>query len=253
MHLKQLARDGLLKPLQSVSGIVERRHTLPILSNVLVENSGGKLSVTATDLEIQITAQSDVSLPEGEAQAVTLPARKLQDLLRALPEDSTLNIDSQASKVVVKAGKSRFNLQSMPAADYPRVTASQDKQQTVRVSQKPLSHVAQIPPNSGLHLVPIPFNKVFADLYAIGEFTHEDYPNLVPQGGRVDTLALGSRPLLWEILMLLFVKRFAADDSGATAIEYGLIAASIAVVIITAVQLLGTNLTTTFNSIAGAL
>jgi len=138
MHLKQLARDGLLKPLQSVSGIVERRHTLPILSNVLVETSGGKLSVTATDLEIQITAQSEVAVPEGEAQAVTLPARKLQDLLRALPEESTLNIDSQASKVIVKAGKSRFNLQSMPAADYPRVTTSLDKQQTVTVAQNQL-------------------------------------------------------------------------------------------------------------------
>jgi DNA polymerase-3 subunit beta len=138
MHLKQLARDGLLKPLQSVSGIVERRHTLPILSNVLVENSGGRLSVTATDLEIQITALSDVTVPDGDAQSVTLPARKLQDPLRALPDDSTLNIDSQPSKVVVKAGKSRFNLQSMPAADYPRVTASQDKQQTVKVSQKQL-------------------------------------------------------------------------------------------------------------------
>ena len=65
MHLKQLARDGLLKPLQAVSGIVERRHTLPILSNVLVEQSGGKLSVTATDLEIQITAHSDVAVPES--------------------------------------------------------------------------------------------------------------------------------------------------------------------------------------------
>ena len=65
MHLKQLARDGLLKPLQAVSGIVERRHTLPILSNVLVEQSDGRLSVTATDLEIQITAQSEVAVPEG--------------------------------------------------------------------------------------------------------------------------------------------------------------------------------------------
>jgi len=117
MHLKQLKRDGLLKPLQSVSGIVERRHTLPILSNVLLENAGGKLSVTATDLEIQITALSDVAIPDGDAQSVTLPARKLQDLLRALPDDSTLNVDSQTSKVVVRAGKSRFNLQSMPASD----------------------------------------------------------------------------------------------------------------------------------------
>ena len=138
MHLKQLARDGLLKPLQAVSGIVERRHTLPILSNVLVEQSGGRLAVTATDLEIQITAQGDVAVPEGDAQAVTLPARKLLDLLRALPEESMLNVDAQASKVVVKAGKSRFNLQSMPAADYPRITASQDKQQTVQVPQRQL-------------------------------------------------------------------------------------------------------------------
>jgi TRAP-type uncharacterized transport system substrate-binding protein len=75
-----------------------------------------------------------------------------------------------------------------PAA-YQRI-AKGEADAAVRVSQKPLSHVAQIPPNSGLHLVPIPFNKVFADLYAIGEFTHEDYPNLVPQGGRVDTLAV---------------------------------------------------------------
>ncbi|MEO8132409.1 MAG: DNA polymerase III subunit beta [Betaproteobacteria bacterium] len=138
MHLKQLARDGLLKPLQAVSGIVERRHTLPILSNVLVEQSGGKLSVTATDLEIQISAQSDVAIPEGDPTAVTLPARKLQDLLRALPEESLLNIDAQAAKVVIRAGKSRFNLQSMPAADYPRITPGQDKQQTVQVPQRQL-------------------------------------------------------------------------------------------------------------------
>jgi TRAP-type uncharacterized transport system substrate-binding protein len=75
-----------------------------------------------------------------------------------------------------------------PAA-YQRI-AKGEADAAVRVSQKPLSHVAQIPPNSGLHLVPIPYNKVFADLYAIGEFTPEDYPNLVPPGQRVDTLAV---------------------------------------------------------------
>ena len=138
MHLKQLARDALLKPLQAVSGIVERRHTLPILSNVLLEQNNGRLSITATDLEIQITAQSDVEVPAGDAQAVTLPARKLQDLLRALPEESVLSVDAQSSKVTLRAGKSRFNLQSMPAADYPRITASQDQQQTVQVPQRQL-------------------------------------------------------------------------------------------------------------------
>jgi DNA polymerase-3 subunit beta len=83
MQLKQLARDALLRPLQAVSGIVERRHTLPILANVLIEHRDAKLFVTATDLEMQITAHSELS--GKESQATTVAARKLQDLLRALP------------------------------------------------------------------------------------------------------------------------------------------------------------------------
>ena len=86
MQLKQIARDALLKPLQAVSGIVERRHTLPILANVLLEHKDGRLYVTATDLEMQITAHSD--LAGKETQAITVAARKLQDLLRALPDDA---------------------------------------------------------------------------------------------------------------------------------------------------------------------
>src|SRR5438552_93788 len=92
MQLKQIARDALLKPLQAVSGIVERRHTLPILANVLLEQREGSLYVTATDLEMQITAHSE--LPGKEGQATTVGARKLQDLLRALPDESTLNVDA---------------------------------------------------------------------------------------------------------------------------------------------------------------
>src|SRR2546425_3023845 len=107
MQLKQLARDALLKPLQAVSGIVERRHTLPILANVLLEQKDGQLFVTATDLEMQITAHSE--WPGKEAQAVTVAARKMQDLLRALPDEATLNIDATGSKMIVRAGRSRFN------------------------------------------------------------------------------------------------------------------------------------------------
>ena len=91
MQLKNIARDALLKPLQAVAGIVERRHTLPILANVLLEQRDGRLLVTATDLEMQITAHAE--LPGKEPQAVTVAARKLQDLLRALPED----VDAHAS------------------------------------------------------------------------------------------------------------------------------------------------------------
>src|SRR2546430_16638819 len=90
MQLKQVARDALLKPLQAVAGIVERRHTLPILANVLLEQKSGKLYVTATDLEMQITAHSE--LAGKETQAATVAARKLQELLRALTDAAMLTI-----------------------------------------------------------------------------------------------------------------------------------------------------------------
>ena len=136
MQLKQIARDALLKPLQAVSGIVERRHTLPILANVLFEQKDGRLYVTATDLEMQITAHSE--LPGKEDQAVTVAARKMQDLLRALPDDATLNLDATGGKMTVRAGRSRFNLQTLPAADYPRIGIGQDQLQTITLPQRDL-------------------------------------------------------------------------------------------------------------------
>jgi DNA polymerase III subunit beta len=136
MQLKQIARDALLKPLQAVSGIVERRHTLPILANVLLEQKEGRLFVTATDLEMQITAHVD--LPGKEAQAVTVAARKLQDLLRALPEEAMLNVDASGNRMSVRAGRSRFNLQTLPAADYPRIGVGQDQVQALTLPQREL-------------------------------------------------------------------------------------------------------------------
>ena len=134
MQLKQIPRDALLKPLQAVSGIVERRHTLPILANVLLEQSDGRLYVTATDLEMQITAHSD--LPGKEPQATTVAARKLQDLLRALPDDAQLTIDGTANRMTLRAGRSRFNLQALPAADYPRIGVGQDQVQALTLPQR---------------------------------------------------------------------------------------------------------------------
>src|SRR4029078_5211189 len=123
MQLKQIARDALLKPLQAVSGIVERRHTLPILATVLLEQKEGKLHVTATDLEMQITAVSDLEGKDG--QAITVGARKLQDLLRALPDDAQINVDAAGSKMTVRAGRSRFNLPKLAASEYPRISIGQ--------------------------------------------------------------------------------------------------------------------------------
>ena len=134
MQLKQVSRDALLKPLQAVSGIVERRQTLPILANVLLEQRDGHLFVTATDLEMQITANSE--LPSKQDQAVTVGARKLQDLLRALPEEAAITVDTAAGKMTVRAGRSRFNLQTLPASDYPRIALSQEQLQTITLPQR---------------------------------------------------------------------------------------------------------------------
>jgi DNA polymerase-3 subunit beta len=136
MQLKQIPRDALLKPLQAVSGIVERRHTLPILANVLLEQKDARLFVTATDLEMQISAHVD--LPAKDAQAVTVAARKLQDLLRALPDDAMLNVDATGNRMTVRAGRSHFRLQTLPAADYPRIGVGQDQVQALTLPQREL-------------------------------------------------------------------------------------------------------------------
>jgi len=113
-------RDELLGPLAAVSGIIERRHTLPILSNVLIDRQDDALAFLATDIEIQITARTTLSAGT-EASAVTVGARKLVDILRALPDGVDVVLQAQEKKLLVKAGKSRFVLQTLPAEDFPRL------------------------------------------------------------------------------------------------------------------------------------
>ncbi|HET9736472.1 MAG TPA: DNA polymerase III subunit beta [Burkholderiales bacterium] len=120
MVLVKAKRDELLAPLSAVSGIIERRHTLPILSNVLVERIDGVLSFLATDIEIQITSRS--SLAAGaDAKPLTVGARKLVDILRALPDGAEVTLQQQDKRLQVKAGKSRFTLQTLPAEDFPKL------------------------------------------------------------------------------------------------------------------------------------
>ena len=120
MVLVKAKRDDLLGPLSAVSGIIERRHTLPILSNVLIERSGGSLAFLATDIEIQITARGSVD-SAGESRTLTVGARKLVDILRALPDGSEVTLQQQDKRLLVKSGKSRFVLQTLPAEDFPRL------------------------------------------------------------------------------------------------------------------------------------
>jgi DNA polymerase-3 subunit beta len=122
MNLVKTNRETLLKPLQAVSGIIERRHTLPILSNVLLQRTDSKVSFVATDIEIEITAEVQVEGP-GESRGVTVGARKLLDILRALPDTAEITLALQDKRLQVKSGKSRFNLQTLPPEDFPRMSA----------------------------------------------------------------------------------------------------------------------------------
>jgi len=119
MQLVKASRDALLKPLQVVSGIVERRQTLPILANILVRKDGERVSFTATDLEIQIQTSAEIGAGK-DAAATTVAARKLVDILRALPE-SEVSLSLANKKMAIASGKSRFNLQTLAAEEFPTV------------------------------------------------------------------------------------------------------------------------------------
>lgn len=130
----------LLGPLQFVTGIVERRHTLPILSNVLVEVTDHNVYFLATDLEVQIkaTAKLDVAHKPG---SLTVGAKKLQDILRALPPDADTALETKESRLTVKAGKSRFALQTLAAADFPKIAEAKDAATEFSLPQKEFKRV----------------------------------------------------------------------------------------------------------------
>src|SRR5512143_2068567 len=117
-----ISRDMLIKPLQIVGGVVEKRQTLPILANVLVQVGTDKLSMTGTDLEVELVAS--VSLDGGtETGEITLPGRKFMDICRALPESAQIDVTTDGDKALIKAGKSRFMLATLPATDFPTIDA----------------------------------------------------------------------------------------------------------------------------------
>lgn len=135
MLLVKTQRDNILMPLQSVCGIVEKRHTLPILSNVLIEKSGDQLTLLATDIEIQIKTHTNGAAGTDKS-AVTVGARKLQDILRSLPESAEVSLELADKRMQVRAGKSRFNLQTLPAEDYPRMAQAGSDQARLQLTQK---------------------------------------------------------------------------------------------------------------------
>ncbi len=133
----------LLGPLQFVTGIVERRHTLPILSNVLVDVTEQAVCFLATDLEVQIKATAKL---EGNHKpgSMTVAAKKLQDILRALPPDADTSLETKENRLTVKAGKSRFALQTLAAADFPRIAEAKDAATEFSLPQRDFRKVLEL-------------------------------------------------------------------------------------------------------------
>jgi len=133
-------REVILKPLQSVIGVVERKQTMPILSNVLLVVRDGVLSVTATDLEVELVAEASVDdAVDGE---ITVPGRKLHDIVRALPDGARVEATLSGERMTVKAGRSRFTLSTLRAADFPTIEDVAG-QQTLEIEAKTLKHLLE--------------------------------------------------------------------------------------------------------------
>jgi len=140
MIVLKATQDKVLAVLQSVAGIVERRHTLPILANVLIRKTGNALQFTTSDLEVQIRTTAELGGDTGDF-TTTVNARKVIEVLRTMPGDQTVSLESSQDKLLLKGGKSRFTLQTLPAADFPLVQEAANFGPAFSVPQKTLKHL----------------------------------------------------------------------------------------------------------------
>lgn len=145
MIILKETQEKTLAAFQSVAGIVERKHTLPILSNILIRKNNASIQLTTSDLEIQIQRSIDLGGDEGSF-STTFSVRKMIDILRTIPSDQVVSLESQQNKVLIKAGKSKFTLQTLSPEDYPLVQESTQLNENIKLSQsllkKMLSEVA---------------------------------------------------------------------------------------------------------------
>lgn len=137
-----IQREALLEPLQLVIGVVERRQTLPILANVLLRVDGPQLSITATDLEVELIARIVLDEPAKEPAQVTVPGRKLLDICRTLPEGATIDLQRDKERLIARSGRSRFILATLPVDSFPRF---EEGQSTIEFSigEKQLNNLFQ--------------------------------------------------------------------------------------------------------------
>lgn len=135
----EISREALIKPLQLVTGVVERRQTLPVLSNVQLVLEKGTLSLTGTDLEVELIGRVPVETYDVEGE-ITVPARKFADICKNLPEDAAISCELVDNKLVIKSGRSRFSLSTLPASEFPAIEEPKGSL-SFKISQKILKEM----------------------------------------------------------------------------------------------------------------
>ena len=141
MIVLKASQENIVAALQSVVGIVERRHTLPILANVMIQKTPQSVQLTSSDLEIQIRTDADLG-GDNANFTTTVGARKLMDIVRSMPSDQMVSLESQQNKLILKSGKSRFTLQTLPAEDFPLVQESASFGPLFSIPQKTLRELS---------------------------------------------------------------------------------------------------------------
>ena len=137
MIVLKTEQEKVLRALQAVAGIVERRHTLPVLANVLIRKTGSSIELTTSDLEIQVRTTAELG-GDADTFATTVGARKLIDILRSMPTDQVVTLTANQNKLTLQGGKSRFTLQTLPSDDFPLVQEAADFGPAFSVPQKVL-------------------------------------------------------------------------------------------------------------------
>lgn len=135
MFIVKIEKNNLLNPLQKIIGIVERKQPFPILSNVLIEKKDSNIRFIATDLEIQISTQFTDANQTSSDTAITVAAKKLQEILKVLPEGSKVTLDINESRLLVKGNKSKFTLQTLPAQDFPKILENLEQAIKIQIDQ----------------------------------------------------------------------------------------------------------------------
>lgn len=123
-----ISREAFLRPLTLVAGVVERRQTLPVLSNVLIQVQGSQVALTGTDLEVELIGRAESSSVD-ESGSITVPARKLMDICKSLPEQSEITFTVEDGRAVLRSGRSRFTLSTLPVAEFPSIESDQGNQE----------------------------------------------------------------------------------------------------------------------------